>query len=251
MGGRRRQNLTVSAHLSPGLFQGLLAEALAGNLGGPLAGVLTGVFAGLGVALPLGAIGVLLVQEGLARGWNRAAAGATGVALVDLAYAGVAVAFGTAVSGALAGHERAVHLVGAAVLVAVAVRGLWDLRGPAPTGAPPRVDPSAATRGRVTGDASTVRPGRVLGRFVVLTAVNPLTAVYFVVLSVGLGSRLAGPGDRAAFVLGVFLGSWAWQLVLAGAGTLAGARLPGWARTATGLAGYLVVLGYAAVLTLG
>jgi len=113
------------------------------------------------------------------------------------------------------------------------------------------VDTSAATRGRVAAEVSTVRPGRVLGRFVVLTAVNPLTAVYFVVLSVGLGSRLAGPGDRAAFVLGVFLGSWAWQLVLAGAGTLAGARLPGWARTATGVAGYLVVLGYAAVLGLG
>ena len=218
------------------------ADASPTLLAGSLAGLLAGLVAGLGVALPLGAIGVLLVQEGLARGWTAAAAGATGVALVDLAYAATAVGFGTAVSGALAGHERVVHMAGAAVLVAVAARGLWGLRAPGP---------AAAARGRVAPEASTVRPGSVLGRFVLLTAVNPLTAVYFVVLSVGLGSRLAGPGDRTAFVAGVFLGSWAWQLVLAGVGALAGARLPGWARTATGLTGYLVVLGYAVALGLG
>jgi arginine exporter protein ArgO len=194
---------------------------------------LAGALAGIGVALPLGAIGVLIVHEGLQRGWRPAAAAATGVALVDLAYAAVAVAAGTAVTAALDGRTAVVRLVGAVVLVAVALRGLWGLRRPA-----------AAAPAQVPGH-------HVLLRFVALTAVNPLTAVYFVVLTAGLGDAVTGAAAGTRFALGVFLASWAWQLVLATAGALAGARLPGWARTATGVVGYLVVLGYAVRLALG
>jgi arginine exporter protein ArgO len=191
--------------------------------------LLAGVIAGLGVAMPLGAIGVLLVQEGIQRGWRPAAAGATGVALVDFGYAAVAVLAGTLVSGAMAGHERPVRLAGAAVLLLLAARGLLALRRPA-------------------ADLAEVPAGRVLGRFVALTAINPLTAVYFVVLTAGLGDRVSGAERGAAFVLGVFAASLTWQLVLAAAGALAGARLPSWARTATSVAGYVLVVGYAARL---
>jgi arginine exporter protein ArgO len=188
---------------------------------------LAGAVAGIGVALPLGAIGVLIVSEGLHRGWRPAAAAATGVALVDLGYAAVAVAAGTAVTSVLDGRTAPVRLIGAAVLALVAARGLWGLRRPA-----------AAT-------PTDVPDHRVLFRFVALTAVNPLTAVYFVVLTAGLGDLVSGGSAGARFVLGVFVASWAWQLVLAGVGALAGARLPASARMATGLVGYLVVLGYA------
>lgn len=193
---------------------------------------LAGALAGIGVALPLGAISVLILGEGLHRGWRSAAAAATGVALVDLAYAVAAVAAGTAVTAALDGRTAAVRLVGAVVLAVVALRGLWGLRRPA-------------------GAAPAEVPGHhVLLRFVGLTAVNPLTAVYFVVLTAGLGDAVAGPSAGGRFALGVFLASWAWQLVIATAGAVAGARLPGWARTATGVVGYLVVLGYAVRLAL-
>jgi threonine/homoserine/homoserine lactone efflux protein len=36
-----------------------------------------GALAGLGVALPLGAVGVLIVQEGISGGWRPASAAAT------------------------------------------------------------------------------------------------------------------------------------------------------------------------------
>jgi arginine exporter protein ArgO len=191
--------------------------------------LVAGVIAGLGVAMPLGAIGVLLVQEGITNGWRPAAAGATGIALVDFGYAATAVLAGTLVSGALAGHERPVRLVGAAVLLLLTARGLLALRRPA-------------------ADLGEAPAGRVLGRFVALTAINPMTAVYFVVLTAGLGDRVSGAGRGAAFVLGVFAASLTWQLVLAAAGALAGARLPSWARTATSVAGYVLVVGYAARL---
>ncbi|MFI7588387.1 LysE family transporter [Spongisporangium articulatum] len=201
--------------------------------------LLAGLVAGLAVAMPLGAIGVLLLHEGMNRGWRPAAGGATGVALVDLTYAGVAVLIGTAVSRALSGWEHPIHLVGAGVLVLIALRGLLaDLRRPEAPGD----DGSPAL---VTGS-----PWRVMARFVALTAINPLTAVYFVALAAGLGDTLATREAGVAFVLAVFVASLAWQLTLAGFGALAGARLPAGARRATGVAGHLVVLAYAARLAL-
>jgi threonine/homoserine/homoserine lactone efflux protein len=196
-----------------------------------------GALAGLGVALPLGAIGVLIVQEGITGGWRPAFAAGTGVALVDGAYAALAVAAGAAVTGVLTGRERIVQLVGAVVLVAVAARGLLALRRPAEVGRP-------------------VPHSRVLRRFVGLTAINPTTAVYFIVLTTGLGTTkgghiVSGAAAGTAFALGVLLASCAWQLTLAGAAALAGARLPRGLRVATSVAGYVLVAGYGVRLALG
>jgi arginine exporter protein ArgO len=191
-----------------------------------------GTLAGLGVALPLGAIGVLIVQEGITGGWRPAFAAGTGVALVDGAYAALAVVAGAAVTGVLTGRERVVQLVGAVVLVAVAVRGLLALRRPPEAGGP-------------------VPHSRVLRRFVGLTAINPTTAIYFVVLTTGLGQVVSGVAAGTAFAVGVLLASCAWQLTLAGAAALAGSRLPPGLRVATSVAGYLLVAGYGVRLALG
>ncbi|MFZ0161795.1 MAG: LysE family transporter [Kineosporiaceae bacterium] len=200
----------------------------------PAPALLNGLIAGLGVALPLGAISVLLLHEAFVHGWRPAAAGATGVALVDLIYAGSAVTAGAAITAALAGHEQAVRRVGAVILTVVAVHGMLGVRRPA----------------ALTATADDARaPIAVLTRFIGLTAVNPLTAVYFAVLATGLA--VTGLRAGVAFVLGVFLGSWAWQLALVGAGALAGERLPAGVRTAVSLLGYAIVLGYAVRLAVG
>src|SRR5690242_20072469 len=109
----------------------------------PMDAVLAGIVAGLAVALPLGAIGVLILQQGVRGGWRPAAAAAAGVALVDFGYAGLATAAGAGVTRALAGWTRPVQLLGAVVLAAVAARGLLGLRRagraavwPAATGTP-------------------------------------------------------------------------------------------------------------------
>jgi arginine exporter protein ArgO len=193
---------------------------------------LAGAVAGAAVALPLGAIGVLLVQEAVTAGWRTAAAGALGVGLVDTVYSAVAVLAGVSVSRVLAGHEPAVRLVGAALLSVVAVKGLVGLR-------------RAVRDVAAQPEAVLLSPLRVLARFVALTAVNPLTAVYFVALAAGSGAAVRGPERGGAFVAGVFVASLTWQLTLVGVGALVGTRLGSRARVATGLLGYLVVLGYA------
>ncbi|HET9655834.1 MAG TPA: LysE family transporter, partial [Kineosporiaceae bacterium] len=131
-------------------------------------------------------------------------------------------------------------------------------RGPGRDGARPGQDHGDGGphggRVRAPGTATmTGGPGRLrtLQRFFALTAINPLTAVYFVVLTSGLGGTVHGTAAAAAFAAGVFAASLSWQLLLVGVGSLAGARLPEWARTATSLTGYVVILGYAVKLALG
>ncbi|MFK0191979.1 hypothetical protein [Kitasatospora sp. NPDC090308] len=94
--------------------------------------LVAGALAGLGVALPLGAIGVLLLQEGR-RGWAPAAGAATAVATVDGAYAAAAVLAGPQVATLLTGHETAVRAASALLLAAIAAHGLLGLRRSAAT----------------------------------------------------------------------------------------------------------------------
>ena len=196
-----------------------------------------GALAGLGVAMPLGAIGVLVVQEGITGGWRPAAAAGTGVAVVDGLYATVAVAAGAAVTGALTGRERWVQLAGAVVLVAVVVRGLL---GSGPRGADAVRDaPGGAGR---PGAAQVRRADRREPDDGGLLRRAHRRAW-------GTWSRARRRPRRSPSAR-----SWPrgrWQLSLAGAAALAGPRLPPWLRLATSLAGYLLVAGYAVRLALG
>lgn len=79
-------------------------------------------------------------------------------------------------------------------------------------------------------------------RFAALTALNPLTAVYFVALAAGLGGSIAGPASAIPFVIGVFVGSVAWQLVLGLGGAALGPRLGPGLRRATSVGGYGIVV---------
>jgi arginine exporter protein ArgO len=206
------------------------AEGLLGT-GAVLPALAAGLLAGLGVALPLGAVGVLLLQEGMLRGRRSALLGASAVATVDLAYAAAAVVAGGLVTAALTGREREVRLTSAVVLAALALHGLVRLRraGREPSSAPSRA-------------------GGAFWRFLALTTLNPLTALYFTVLAAGLGQRVRSPVAATAFVAGVFLASLAWQSVLAVTGAALGTRLPAAARVWTSALGYGVVLALAVAL---
>ncbi len=205
-----------------------------------LSALLVGAVSGLGVAVPLGAVGVLLVRTGISDGWRVASAGASGVASVDLGYAALATLAGSAVVALLAGHERAVRLVGAVVLALLAARGLWATWRARRS---PGADPEADGRGG-SGALAT------WARFVGLTALNPLTVVYFAVVATGLATRWTGAPERVAFVVGVGAASAAWQLVLAGLGAFAGTARPT-ARLALGVLADVLVLGLAVALALG
>lgn len=222
-----------------------------------------GIAAGLGIALPLGAIGVLIVREGVERGIRAASVAALAVATVDFGYALVAVVVGERVSQALSGVERLVQLVGAVALTVVVVLGVRDLlrsvraTQPVPTVGPAEDPGSGIVRPGVPPPEQLEQIDLPVGyrstflRFVGLTAINPMTAVYFVALTAGLSSRLSGPGAGAAFAVGVLIGSLSWQMVLAVGGAAAGSRMSERIRIGVSLVGYAIVAAYAVRLALG
>jgi threonine/homoserine/homoserine lactone efflux protein len=189
--------------------------------------LVSGLVAGWGVAIPLGAIGVMLVDLGMRAGFRHASAAAAAVATADLLYAAVAAAAGTAAASLLAPHEQTMKLVAAGVLAGVAVLSL--LR-----------------RGTADSGAALPPAHRLYGRFLALTAVNPTTVVYFVALIAGLPAvASASAPAKAVFVLAVGVASLSWQLTLAGSGAALHHRLPERARLYTALAGNALVLGLA------
>ncbi|MFJ8075079.1 lysine transporter LysE [Streptomyces sp. NPDC096176] len=198
-----------------------------------------GAVAGLGVAVPVGAIGVLLVQQGM-RDRRGAVAAASAVAVVDMAYAAVATALGPLIASALTGVEAWVRLASAMVLVAIAAHGLLSSRT--------KVLPAEADLGAATG--ADGGPLRIFTRFAALTLINPTTALYFAALTTAQGAALRGSAAGAVFVGGVFAASLVWQQLLVAAGGFAGARISDRARAWTFRVGYGLVAVYAVKIAL-
>jgi threonine/homoserine/homoserine lactone efflux protein len=196
--------------------------------------LVAGLLAGWGVAIPLGAIGVMVVDLGMRAGARPAAAAAAGVATADFLYAAVAATAGAAAAGALEPHAHELRLGAAAVLALVAVLGLRSLRQ------------------RTRADAAAAPAGRgVFLRFLALTSINPLTVAYFAALIAGLPAVASAPAEaKAVFVVAAGAASLSWQLVLAAAGALLHRRLPPSARLYTALTGNALVLALAAHMAL-
>ncbi len=203
--------------------------------------LLSGLLAGYGIAVPVGAMSVLIVTLASRVSLARGMAAALGVATADGLYAMVALVGGAALAPLLAPAAGALELTAAAVLVLLAAHGLRaTLRSHRadrdPAGPPP---PPPAS------------PGRTYASLLGLTLLNPLTVVYFSALVLGgrTGPGSLGPG--LVFVLAAFAASASWQALLATGGALLRRLLTGpRGRLLTGLLGNAVVLGLALRLAL-
>ncbi|WP_062516538.1 LysE family transporter [Demequina gelatinilytica] len=188
-----------------------------------------GFVAGLAVAMPLGAIGVLILRESMVGGLRTGLAAAAGVATVDLAYCAVAVGFGAAAAEVLAPWSRTIAVASGVVIIGI---GLLLLRGALGPPAP-------------AGEVVPGRPLRVYGRFVALTSLNPATVVYFLALAGVVTSVTTASAGPVVFVVAAGIGSLLWQAGLAIVGTAIGARVPPRAVRVLG------VVAAAAVIALG
>ncbi len=197
-----------------------------------------GLLAGIGVAAPLGAIGILLLREGLAHGFTAASPAAAAVALMDTGYCALAVIVGATAAPVVASWGAVPLLLGGLALIGLGGTGLYKsiARG---SGRSVHGEPPHASRGR---------------RFLIfagLTAVNPATLVYFAALTAGLGGALGSPAIAAVFVLGVAAASLSWQLGLVLAGHAFRGRVSARAGRLLNVAGHSLVLalGAAAIVS--
>ncbi len=197
----------------------------------------TGVLAGYGIAIPVGAISVLIVEVAIRCGfWCGFSAGA-GAATADFLYSSLAVIGGVGLASRVETIGAPLRVASALVLILVAVSGLRRI-------------------GREPRPATVVFPSRselaiTYGRFVGLTMVNPTTVIYFAAFVVGIGvandmTALQG----AVFALGALTASLSWQTLLAGVGATAGKRLTRKAQRVAVVFGNLIVLGFAVLILL-
>lgn len=172
---------------------------------------LRGLVIGFAVAFALGPVGLLVIRRTVDRGWQHGLVSGLGVATADALYAAVA-AFGlTALTGVLVGMDRFLGVVGGAVLIVLAVRGV---RAVLASGATARADAAAAAGG--VSDSAAARGSGVgaWASMVGLTLTNPATILSFAALFASIGAGTGGPAGAALVTLGVATGSAAWWLLL-------------------------------------
>jgi len=190
---------------------------------------LAGVLAGFGIAIPVGAIAVLIVQVGMKCGFRCGLSAGAGAATADGVYAAAAVIGGAALAGLVEAAGPVFRIVSGVVLILIALLGLRAAREP--------VDVLPIQYPNRTELATTY------ARFVGLTIVNPTTIVYFAAVVVGLGvASEMTLGGALLFVVGAFLASLTWQSTLAATGAFAGRRLTPRARQVAVIIGNLFIV---------
>lgn len=160
--------------------------------------LLQGILLGFAIAAPVGPIGVLCIRKTLASGRLAGISSGVGAALADATYACIA-AFGlTFISSLLLAGQFWFQLVGGGFLLYLGWKTFSAKPNAALTHAP----------------ATTLF--RDLASTFALTISSPMTVLTFLGLfsSLGFSSVESGYAEATKLVLGVFLGSACWWLIL-------------------------------------
>jgi threonine/homoserine/homoserine lactone efflux protein len=158
-----------------------------------------GMALGLSIAAPVGPIGVLCIRRTLADGARMGFAAGLGAATADAAYGCVAGFSLTVISGFLVRQQVWLALLGGGFLCYLGVCTFLS---------------------RPAQESSNVKRGGWFTTYfstVLLTLANPATILSFVAAFAGFGVGTSADYQTAgSLVLGVFLGSALWWLILSG-----------------------------------
>jgi arginine exporter protein ArgO len=189
--------------------------------------VLAGLVTGWAIAIPIGAVGALLVALTARTSLLVGSSAALGVATVDGGYAALAVVGGAAIAGIIEPYADGLRIASALVLLAIAaltVLHAWHRAG------------------RPETEARVLRPWQAFTAFVAITVVNPTTVVYFAAVVLGNPDLTDGWAQGVVFVAAAFVASASWQLALAVLGTVLGRSITSdRGRLVTGVVSGLVI----------
>ncbi|HWA07828.1 MAG TPA: LysE family transporter [Opitutaceae bacterium] len=173
---------------------------------------LQGFLIGFALAAPVGPVGLLCIRRSIAHGRLAGFLSGLGAAFAD-GILGLVAALGlTTITGFVARHTFAFQLSGGLFMLAM---GAIMLRAHA-------ARPSPEVDRLSTAQLSTV----MLSTFAI-AVLNPptITACLGIFTSFAADLHTAGRGEAFLLVLGIFLGSTAWWLILSGAASALGRRL--------------------------
>lgn len=194
-----------------------------------------GFAAGLALAIPVGPMAIMLINNTVSRGLKHGVVGAFGMATVDGFYAFAVFAVGSLISTWLDAYGLWLSLTGAAILLYLGVSTILS---------------SLRILKSNQSNVATTSSGSVWNtylKFMGATVVNPPTALYFLALAPyvsGFESEIS-LGTLLVFAVSVFVGSIIWQelLVVLGLG-VRGLTTPK-VRTIIGFIGGLMIVALA------
>jgi threonine/homoserine/homoserine lactone efflux protein len=162
--------------------------------------LIKGTIIGFSIAAPIGPISILCMRLTLMNGIAVGFAAGLGAATADACY-GIIAGFGlTSISGFLLSQKVVISLIGGLFLGYLGIKTFFI---------PPATEAAACKpTGALSAYASTFA----------LTVTNPLTILAFMAVFAGLGIVSANNSytEALALVMGIFLGSALWGLVLSG-----------------------------------
>lgn len=203
-----------------------------------LEAAVAGAIAGYAIAIPVGAIAVMIIHVAITSGLRSGLAAAAGAASADFIYASLAALTGLALAALIAPLILPIRVIGGLVLIALGARALaaeWEAR----------------QRGRSElTPAEPVPHGRTYLQLLGLTLLNPATVIYFAALVVGL-PFLGGVAERLVFAAATFVASLSWQVLLAAFGATLGRGAGQRLRLPTVIVGNLVIIGFGLVVMAG
>ena len=197
---------------------------------------LRGLLIGFSIAAPVGPIGVLCIRRTLAEGRTFGFVSGLGAATADAFYGSVAGLGLTLVSSFLIGQQSWLRLIGGTYLCYLGYKTL---------------------RSKPSETAASVKGRGIIGAYgstLFLTLTNPMTILSFAAIFAGLGAGAAA-GDylaAIALIVGVFVGSCAWWLILVALTSIFRSRLNttglGWVNRISG--SIIAVFGLIVLLSL-
>jgi len=191
-----------------------------------------GVLAGYGIAIPVGAIALLIIDVALRQGFASGFTAGAGAATVDLIYATVAVLAGVALLSYLTPYATVLQVTSSIVLIGLGSYGLLRVR---------RRRSEQMVGASVDGNQNLFR---IYAKFFGLTLLNPLTIAYFGALILGRNLQSDWTtADRLLFIVGAGLASLSWQTFLAAFGAVGRSRLSSKVREIVSIVGNIIVIG--------
>ena len=167
--------------------------------------LLKGLLIGLSIAATVGPMSMLCIQRTLERGRLIGMLSGLGIATADGLYALIAGLGLTAIMHLLISQQFWIRLIGGLFLVYLGLKTILTRTIASATNVQERTKRMAALTG-------------LLGIYLsmlLLTLTNPLTILSFIVIFAGVGlGASADSGNALLLVLGVFLGSVLWWLIL-------------------------------------
>jgi threonine/homoserine/homoserine lactone efflux protein len=183
---------------------------------------------GFSIAAVVGPIGVLCIHRTLHRGFFYGMVTGLGAATADAVYGSIA-GFGlTVIAAFLVNQMGWIHIVGGLFLIYLGIKTLLS---------------SPAKRAADTREATSFFSAYI--STFLLTLTNPSTIISFVAIFAGIGVGTGGGDPIAALlvVVGVFLGSAFWWLILAGGMSFLRTKFsPAWLPWVNRLSGCIILL---------